>query len=55
MTFDKYLKKTVNRIRTGPPDVRRRLLTVMEKIILFDAKTVTLPVATKRLPHGQQH
>ena len=53
MTFDKYLKKTVNRIRTGSPDVRKRLLTVMEKIILVDAKNVTLPVATKRLPHGR--
>ena len=53
MTFDKYLKKTVNRIRTGSPDVRKRLLTVMERINLVDAKNVTLPVATKRLPHGR--
>ena len=41
MTFDEYLKKTVNRIRTGSPDVRKRLLTVMEKIILVDASKVT--------------
>ena len=54
MTFDKYLKKTVNRIRTGSPDVRKRLLTVMENITLVDAKKVTLPVATKRLPPGRQ-
>ena len=53
MTFDKYLKKTVNRIRTGSPDVRKRLLTVMERIILVDAKKVTLPLATKRLPHDR--
>ena len=55
VTFDKHLKKTVNRIRTGSrayEEIRKRLLTVMEKIILVDAKNVTLPVAKRRLPHG---
>ena len=57
ITFDDYLKTTVNRIRTGPPpydDIKNRLRTVVGEILLADVAGVTLPEATRRFPPGRQ-
>ena len=57
ITYDDYLRKTVNRIRTGPrpyDDIRTRLRTVVGEILLVDVAGVTLPEATRRFPPGQQ-
>ena len=57
MTFDDYLRKTVNRIRTGPrpyDDIKERLRIVVGEILLADAAGVTLPEATQRFPPGRQ-
>ena len=57
ITFDDYLGKTVNRIRTGPPpydDIKKRLRTVVGEILLADVASVTLPEAIRRFPPGRQ-
>ena len=57
ITFDDYLRKTVNRIRTAPrpyDDLKKRLRTVVGEILLADVALVTLPEATQRFPPGRQ-
>ena len=57
ITFDEYLRNTVNRIKTGPhpyDDIKQRLRTVVGEVLLADVASVTLPEATRRFPPGRQ-
>ncbi len=52
ITFDNYLEKTVNCIRTGSSpydEIRNRLRSAAGRILLLDARHVTLPEARQQL------